>query len=105
MFNDRAIIFQRSSIGTRAAQETELAWLEAYADREGLGVMSVYVASGTPNMLTIKMLIDNSLAWTNAGHIVVADLNRLWDGSGSDEVIALLAYAGAIVHVVPPEAT
>ncbi len=101
--NSRAIIFQRNSIGSKAEQEAELAKLEAYANDEGLEIMAVYVASNAPHMLSIQMLIGHCMDWAKPGHIVVTDLSRLWIGPNTNEIVAMLASAGAIVHVVPNE--
>lgn len=103
--NNRAIIFQRSSIGSAVDQENEQVRLESYANQKGLKVWSTYVASGEPNLLTVQMLIDHCMAWAKPGHILVSDLSRIWIGSGINDIIASLDYAGAIVHVVPSEVT
>lgn len=102
--NNKAIIFQRQSVGTAAERKAELVRLQRYASTLSLAVMSNYVASGTPNMLTINMLIDVTLAWSQAGHVIVSDLDLLWKGEGLKEAITSLANAGAIVHVLPSRA-
>ena len=102
--NDKAIIFQRKSVGTADEREAELVRLQHYAKTRTLTVMSNYVASGPPNMLTIGLLIDVTLAWSQAGHIIVSDLDLLGKGEGLEGAITSLASAGAVVHVVPGEA-
>ena len=98
--NGRAIIFQRNSVGRSADREVKLARLE-HTSNQTLKVTSHYLASGTPNILTIAMLIDNSLAVSRAGHIILGDLDLLWKGEGLKEAITLVARAGAVLHVVP----
>jgi hypothetical protein len=102
--NERAIIFQRNSVPEAPRQE-EFARLQSYADQHGFHVMSLYVASGEPNILTINMLIDHSLAWSQAGHIILSTLDHLWKGEGLEEILSRLEFAGAVVHVVPREVT
>lgn len=102
--NNIAIIFQRSSVGIPQDREEEAARLTDYADRNSLKVVSIYVASGEPNMLTIDMLINGCMAREKPGHVLLAALSRLWIGDDTPEIIAMVEAAGAIVHVVPPEA-
>ncbi len=102
--NNRAIIFQRSSVYRLTEREAESQRLSAYAARNGLMLVSIYVASGKPNMLTIDMLVDHCMAWAQPGHVIVADLDHLWIGDGLGIVIERLASAGAIVHPVRQDA-
>jgi hypothetical protein len=102
--NNIAIIFQRDSVPELARQE-EFARLQSYAEQHEFHVMSLYVASGEPNVLTINMLIDHSLAWSLAGHIILSRLDHLWKGEGLEDVLSRLKFAGAVVHVVPREVT
>ncbi|THG36803.1 hypothetical protein [Sphingomonas olei] len=101
--NDIAVIFQRSSIATAKEREAEAARLERYAASRNLKVVSVYVASGEPNMLTIDMLINHCMAREKPGHVIVTALSRLWDGDNPATIISMVERAGAIVHVVPEE--
>lgn len=103
--NNVAIIFQRSSVGSQQDREEEAARLNAYADENCLKVASIYVASGEPNMLTIDMLINHCMAREKPGHVLVAALSRFWVGDGTADVVAMVEAAGAVVHVVPAEAS
>lgn len=103
--NSMAIIFQRGSVGTSADREEEAARLNTYAEQNDLTVVAAYVASGEPNMLTVDMLINHCMAREKPGHVLVAELSRIWVGEGTARVVAMVGSAGAIVHVVPPEAT
>jgi hypothetical protein len=66
--------------------------------------MSNYIASGKANMLTIGMLIDVNLAWSQAGNVIVSDLGFCEKLEELEETITFLANAGAVVHVAPGEA-
>lgn len=99
-----AIIFQRSSVGSLQDREEEAARLTDYADRHGLRVVSIYVASGEPNILTIDMLINHCMAREKPGHVLLTAVSCLWIGDDTPEIIAMVEAAGAIVHV-PLEAT
>jgi len=102
--NNIAIIFQRSSVGSLQERQQEAARLNKYADQNGLRTVSIYEASGEPNMLTIDMLINHCMAREKPGHVLLTALSRLWIGDDTPEIIAMVEGAGAIVHVVPPEA-
>jgi hypothetical protein len=102
--NNIAIIFQRSSVGSPQERQQEAARLSDSADRKGWQVVSIYEASGEPNILTIDMLINHCIAREKPEHVLLTALSRLWIGDDMPEIIAMVEAAGAIVHVVPPEA-
>ncbi|WP_137787826.1 hypothetical protein [Sphingomonas sp. 3P27F8] len=102
--NDRAAIFQRNTtpLWAREAEETRLC---LYAKGLNLKVVSTYVASGQPNLLTIEMLVGHCITREQAGHLVLSSLDLLWVGAGLQDVLERLEKADTIVHVVPSETT
>lgn len=89
-----ANIFQRSSCGSPQERQQEAARLTDYADRNGLRVVSIYLATGEPNMLTIDMLINGCMAREKCGHVLLAALSRLWIGDDTPEAIGMVEAAG-----------